>query len=101
LHRPQGQSGGRRLSFNELPSHSVHRHAASGLVERRYQPDNLDIGLSAQTPEHPSAVFAGAPRDQNALHGLNLSENPRIGEAANLLRSAAKLLKHGFEVGYG
>ena len=56
-----------RLRFEERPPHAVHRHAIGCLVDRREQRRTLETSLLSQEVQHPRAVLAGGPGDED-LH---------------------------------
>jgi hypothetical protein len=51
------------LLFQQAPAHTVHGHAAGGLVEGGQQAGGFHA-LGAKNVQRPGAIFAGTPRQQ-------------------------------------
>ena len=70
---PEREPSGGGLRFEDRAAHAVHGDAVELSVERGEQTADLDGGIAAQNVEGPSAVFAAAPGEENALHGTMIA----------------------------
>jgi len=61
----QRQPGSFRLGLEQSGSHGVHRDAIGRLVDRRQQRAGFAESVAADDVQHPGAVFATAPRNQD------------------------------------
>jgi len=77
--RPERQAERVRLRLQQLDSHGVHRHALRGLVDRRQQRAELDIGPVAQDVHHPRGVLPARPGDEALGHpGCGVGVSVRV-----------------------
>ena len=70
-HGQQRQPDRRRLRLQKRPPDGVHRDPVERRVQRRQQPDDLDLAGLTQDVQRPGGVFAAAPRQQGAWSGCD------------------------------